>query len=373
MQRNRMFRRLAALCLLTALVLVSGAARAQKVFLNPSNQTNNAVSGGGTEDQYALIVANRARDTLTAAGFTVKVDQNFTNAPANANSWGADIFVSIHSNAGGGHGTETLYKSAGGKTLADHVQKGLLSKLPYQDRGLKYRDNLHVLNNTNMYACLLESVFHDCTSGSGFAGHPPSESAFLRSTDGQTKIAAGTAAGVCTYYNKSCGTSAPLKGKLTGVVFKDPDLNDRLPGAKVTVQGGASATYNGTDPWLFELEPGTYTVTASLAGYQDGSVTRDVTAGSLVWGSIGLKPVPEPVVDASVPDVKEAAAPPPDVVSITTDADAPEAGKPTSWDNSEDDSGCSCRAAASAPFGYAPALWLLAGAALLARRRRLTP
>lgn len=39
------------------------------------------------------------------------MDQDFYNAPKNANSWGADIFVSIHSNAGGGHGTETLGES----------------------------------------------------------------------------------------------------------------------------------------------------------------------------------------------------------------------------------------------------------------------
>ena len=48
----------------------------------------------------------------------VQVFQDFTNAPSNANSWGAEIFVSIHSNAGGGHGTETLYKVAEDKSVS---------------------------------------------------------------------------------------------------------------------------------------------------------------------------------------------------------------------------------------------------------------
>ena len=50
-----------------ALWLVSSDAFAQKVYLNPSDQDNNAVSGGGVESQYALIVANKAKAILDAA------------------------------------------------------------------------------------------------------------------------------------------------------------------------------------------------------------------------------------------------------------------------------------------------------------------
>ncbi|MBI5533477.1 MAG: N-acetylmuramoyl-L-alanine amidase [Deltaproteobacteria bacterium] len=358
----------ALLLMLTAL-LVNGQAAAQKVYLNPSNQDSNAVAGGGVESQYALIDANKARDILNAAGFTAKVDQDFTNAPANANSWGAEIFVSIHTNAGGGHGTETLYKTTGGQNLADHIQKGLLSKLPYQDRGLKLRTDLHVLNATNMYACLLEAVFHDCASASGYAGHPPSESAFLKSTEGQDKIAAGIAAGVCTYFGKSCGTSPPQKGTLTGVVYADPDLNNHLAGAKVTVEGGPSATYDGTTPWSFDLDPGTYTVTATLAGYAANSVTRDVVAGQVVWGSIGLKTA-EPVVDASMPDATEKDVSSEDVV-VAKDAGTKDGGAPNvNWAGS-DDSGCSCRLPgdSATPPGMS-ILILLAGIAMALRRGR---
>ncbi|MBM4398400.1 MAG: carboxypeptidase regulatory-like domain-containing protein, partial [Deltaproteobacteria bacterium] len=280
-----------AFLVLALLVLVPAAASAQKVYLNPSDQTSNPVAGGGNEAQYAIIYANIAEGVLDGAGFNAKVDQDFYNSPYNANSWGADIFVSIHTNAGGGHGTETLYLSNGGKTLANAVQNGLLSKLPYQSRGLKYRDNLHVLNATDMYACLTEAVFHDCATTSGYAGHPPSESAFLKSSDGQNKIGNGIAAGVCSYYGKSCqGGITPKKGFYKGVVYKNPDQNDRIAGATVKLSNGLSTTSSATGFFEFEVEEGTYTATASMAGYQSNTSTKTVLAGTEVWGSIGLTP-----------------------------------------------------------------------------------
>lgn len=266
---------------------------AQKIVLNPSDQTSNPVSGGGNESQYAVICANLAEPIIDSVGLNAKVDGDFYNSPYNANSWGADIFVSMHTNAGGGHGTETLYKSAGGKKLAGFVQDGLLAHLPYQSRGLKQRNDLHVLNNTNMYACLTEALFHDCSTQSGPQGHPPSESAFLKSADGQAKIAAGTASGVCAYFSKNCGNGGPRpnqKGWLMGVVYKAPNLEDRLPGALVTLNTGQSAIANDVGGWQFELDPGEYTATATLEGYKPNSSTRTVVAGEEVWGSIGLTP-----------------------------------------------------------------------------------
>lgn len=263
---------------------------AQKVMLNPSNQTANLVSGGGNEAEYALINANNTKAILDGTGLTVKVDQDFYNAPLNANSWGADIFVSIHSNAGGGHGTETLYKTDGGKNLATHIQNGLLANLPYTDRGLKYRNDLYVLNQTNMYATLPEVVFHDCSLKSGVKGHPPAESDFLKSVDGQGKIAAGLASGVCSYYGKNCGGGDPLPGKgwFKGVVYEDPDLEARIPGATVTLSNGESVLSNELGAWEFYVSPGTYTATATKAGWEPNSSTRDVVAGEEIWGSIGL-------------------------------------------------------------------------------------
>ena len=262
---------------------------AQRVFLNPSDQSGNPVSGGGSEADYALINGNLARDILVDAGFTVMVNPGVSAAAANANSWGADIFVSIHSNAGGGHGTETLYKSEGGKVLAQAVQRSLVDTLGYRDRSVVFRNDLAVLNNTNMFACLAETVFHDCVTVSGQVGHPPSESSFLRSSEGQKKIARGIAEGVCAYYGRTCYPATP-KGQFVGVVYHFPDMEELLQGALVAIDGGASTVTTGADGmFVFDLDPGSFTATATLAGYLPGSVTRTVTSGQIVIGSIGLR------------------------------------------------------------------------------------
>jgi N-acetylmuramoyl-L-alanine amidase len=318
---------------------LTSPAVAQRVYLNPSDQTANAVSGGGSEDEFALINANLARPILENAGFTVQVDQDFTNAPANANSWGADVFVSIHTNAGGGHGTETLYVSSGGQVLAGHVQDGLLSKLPYGSRGLKYRDNLHVLNATNMIACLTEALFHDCTATSGFQGHPPSESDYLRSAEGQQSIAEGIAAGVCAHFGTSCGTApVPQTGTFKGVVYRAPNLDDYLADAVVQIEGGASVTTGADGAFAFELDPGSYIATATLDGFQPGSVTRDVIAGEEVWGSIGLEA--DEIEDAGA-DADPADALPFDAAETDVAVDAAPSTRPSSY-TGEEASGCAC-------------------------------
>lgn len=292
--RTRRRRRL-ALVLVLALTLWAAPLWAQKVMLNPSNQTANPVSGGGNEAEYALENAQIAATILREAGFDVRVDQDFSGAPGNANSWGADIFVSVHSNAGGGHGTETLYKTTGGQTLADFIQEGLLAHLPYESRGLKLRTDLYVLNATSMYACLTEAVFHDCTTTSGREGHPPSESAFLRSSEGRTAIGTGIAAGVCAYFGTTCG-DGPVEpnedGWLKGVVYEAPNLSQRVAGATVTLSGGQSVTTSDTGYWEFRVAPGDYTITANADGYYPAQAQRTVAAGEIVWGSIGLEPVP---------------------------------------------------------------------------------
>ncbi len=83
-------------------------------------------------------------------------------------------------------------------------------------------------------------------------------------------------------------------GRLIGVVFEDTgagtaDMSHRLEGATVTLSNGASTTASGSDAlWSFDLPAGTYTVTASYAGYSSASRTCTVSAGQDTWCSIGL-------------------------------------------------------------------------------------
>lgn len=81
-----------------------------------------------------------------------------------ANRAEAAIFVSVHANAASNqraHGIETLHypTSQKGKELAGVIQNKLINKTNATNRGLKPRDNLYVLEETNMPAVLVECGF----------------------------------------------------------------------------------------------------------------------------------------------------------------------------------------------------------------------
>lgn len=78
-----------------------------------------------------------------------------------ANSANCDIFISIHHNAGSGTGSEVLIKSSNiAKKLGNVILKEL-EKIGLRNRGIKYRNDLYVLNETNMPALIVECAFVD--------------------------------------------------------------------------------------------------------------------------------------------------------------------------------------------------------------------
>lgn len=77
-----------------------------------------------------------------------------------ANSEGADLFVSIHLNAGGGAGCE-VYTWNGKKTKQAVGVCEELAKLGFKDRGIKKNNSLYVLKKTEMPALLIEVCFVD--------------------------------------------------------------------------------------------------------------------------------------------------------------------------------------------------------------------
>lgn len=81
-----------------------------------------------------------------------------------ANNWGADFFLSIHINAGGGDGFESFrYSKSLSKTVS--IQKTLhahiVKAMGWKDRGMKTSGELYVLKNTKMPAVLTENLFID--------------------------------------------------------------------------------------------------------------------------------------------------------------------------------------------------------------------
>lgn len=96
-----------------------------------------------------------------------------------ANSWGADYFISIHANASdtpSARGTEVLvYRSPSVATnLAQDILQGVTETTGLPSRGVKQRPGLYVLRNTNMPAVLVELGFISNPTDANLMANNPS-------------------------------------------------------------------------------------------------------------------------------------------------------------------------------------------------------
>ena len=134
------------------------------------------------------------RNAVTESLSNQSVNASLSARTRMANEWPADLFVSIHCNAGGGTGTETYCYEGGissGFRLAQAVQKQLVAQTGLPDRGVKTGASLYVLRHTAMPAILVETAFIDHAQ----------DAAVLKSKAGQHSMALGIAKGICAYLN----------------------------------------------------------------------------------------------------------------------------------------------------------------------------
>ena len=85
---------------------------------------------------------------------------NLKEAVTLANNESADLFVSIHLNAGGGTGCEA-YTWKGDQVPQAVRACSYLNKLGFKNRGVKNGSGLYVIKNTKATAILLEVCFVD--------------------------------------------------------------------------------------------------------------------------------------------------------------------------------------------------------------------
>ena len=125
-----------------------------------------AIGNGLKEKDIVLSISKKVNSKLQSLGFkTVMTRSNDTYISLSqrysiANNNNADLFVSIHANsasATNANGIETLYK--GSKALAQSIQTQLINQTGANNRGLKYRTDLAVLNGTKMPSALVEVGF----------------------------------------------------------------------------------------------------------------------------------------------------------------------------------------------------------------------
>ncbi len=133
----------------------SGAGSGAIGFLDESRETRKVVK--------ALIPLLRAKgyEVIDATIDKATSQTEYLRRAVNiANNAKADLFVSIHFNAGGGRGCE-CYTWKGGKVKqAVNICKNLKSE-GFRDRGIKDGSAFYVIKKTTMTAILVEVCFVD--------------------------------------------------------------------------------------------------------------------------------------------------------------------------------------------------------------------
>ena len=139
---------------------------AKKVYINPGHSaTDPGAVGYETERSLNVKESQLQRDHLLA-NYICEVRMNpgtmgnLAAIAADANNWGADLFVSNHFNAGGGDGYEALVYGEDRVSLGKIFEKHVLAA-GQNSRGVKLRPDLAVLRQTEMPAVLNEGAFVD--------------------------------------------------------------------------------------------------------------------------------------------------------------------------------------------------------------------
>ena len=141
-----------------------------RIFVNPGHGGSDpgACDNGLRESIVAFSIGARVELYLRKVGYDVKlfqlggVEGDLESICDACNDWNADLFVSIHCNAGGGTGTETyhFYGSEPSRKLANAIQHQIVNSLPVTNRGVK-QAGFFVLAQTDCPAVLVETAFID--------------------------------------------------------------------------------------------------------------------------------------------------------------------------------------------------------------------
>lgn len=185
---------------------------ATKIFIDPGHGGTNpgAVGNGVIEAEVNLAVSKLLAENLRNMGYDVMLyrttnDENvispiaadLRNRARMANDWGADYFVSIHTNSSvnpqaNGFETYVYRKGTTAEKLATSIQTSVINALGMKDNGVR-QANFSVLRNSNMPAVLVEL---------GYLSNP-TEALNLNSSAWRAKIASAIAEGINKHVKSS--------------------------------------------------------------------------------------------------------------------------------------------------------------------------
>jgi len=150
-----------------------------KIYISQANQAHNAGPGGYTEKAGMDAISRALAGVFKRDGrFAVKrnvagsrVDTASENG-REANAWGADYYVALHSNAGGAgaRGTFGFYysRSSKGYALAKAIVAEVSPLSPGEGKALIAKPGFIELHTPKAPACLIEIEAHDWAKGVKF-------------------------------------------------------------------------------------------------------------------------------------------------------------------------------------------------------------
>lgn len=135
--------------------------------------------------------------------------QNLSNIVAKCNAQSVDLNISIHFNAGGGHGTEVLVYSTTSKanSYASAICDAIAS-LGFTNRGVKVRNNLYVLKKTSAPALLVECCFVDSDADKALYNAETVANAIIKGITGQTATVSAATVSAATSTTSVANTAA---------------------------------------------------------------------------------------------------------------------------------------------------------------------
>lgn len=138
----------------------------KRIYINPGHSdADPGAVGIETERRLNVKVSAYMTEYLTA-NYECETRMNpgtvdsLTEICNDANSWGADLFVSNHFNAGGGDGYEVFVHNENRVALGRLFEK-YVKEAGQNSRGVKLRPSLFVLRYTGMPAVVNEGAFVD--------------------------------------------------------------------------------------------------------------------------------------------------------------------------------------------------------------------
>lgn len=141
---------------------------AKKIFLSPSDQASNRYAYGSTSEAIQCgKIAVALEEALTRCGFAVRLVhyQDMSTKCANADAWGADLYIPIHTNACNGEVSGTriyTYDNTGaGRKAGLCIYHNLAPLTPGKSDNISEDASLYEIRKPAAPTVYCECEFHD--------------------------------------------------------------------------------------------------------------------------------------------------------------------------------------------------------------------